>query len=496
MSQHLNRRLLLAGMVTAGTAATMGGQALAAVVRTSSQSFERMQRGTFNGARIRYLARMAETAVAATEQQPAARFVTTDYVAQPVDTRRPVIFLFNGGPIVPSSYLHIGAFGPTRYDPPVDPDADVPQPYQLHANADSLLDVADLVFIDPPETGFSRLENAADNVAAFSDTADSRMTAGFIRQWLKANGRETSPKYLVGESYGTLRAAMVAEHLSGDLPLEGVALLGQALNMIETSQRRANIISYATNLPALTAIAAYHRLIPHSDDIKACIEEAWTFGMGDYLEALKLGNNLSEHERHRVAARLETLTGISMDYYLANRLIISKMAFTRELMKDRGLIVGVYDGRYKGPAVIDGRPAPDPYDKVNAMLSPLLAQQLQGNLGVTLNMDDYRGMAPRVAPWRYQPTSGAGGPFDDYDYDRGIARAMVANDRFRLFLGTGIYDTTTTLGAARYLAQQATYPRERIVMREYEGGHMAYSNPAARTAMANDLRAFVTGAAQ
>lgn len=496
MSHLLNRRFLLAGVATLGAASALGGQAFAAAVQTGSPSFERSHLGTFNGCRVRYQARMAETAVAAAEQQPAARFVTTDYVVQPVDVRRPVIFLFNGGPIVASSYLHIGAFGPTRYDPPADPDAAVPTPYRLHPNADSLLDVADLVFVDPPETGFSRLDNAADNVAAFSDTADSRMTAAFIRQWLKANGREASPKYLVGESYGTLRAAMVAEHLSGDLPLDGVALLGQALNMVETSQRRANIVSYATNLPALTAIAAYHGLIPHSDDIKARIDEAWSFGMGDYLEALKLGNNLAEHERHRVAARLETLTGISMDYYLANRLVISKMAFTRELMKDKGLIVGVYDGRYKGAAMIAGRPAPDPYDKVNAMLSPLLAQQLQGNLGVTRNMDDYRAMAPRVAPWRYQPTSGAGGPFDDYDYDQGIARAMAANGRFRLFLGTGIYDTTTTLGAARYLAQQATYPRERIVMREYEGGHMAYSNPQARTAMATDLRAFVTGAAQ
>lgn len=492
MSASLNRRLLLTGMAAVGGVSTFAGQAVA----NGAFSFERLHRGTFNTRRIRYLARMAQTLVVGGEQHPDARFIVTDYVAQPRDPRRPVVFLFNGGPIVASSYLHIGAFGPTRYDPPADPDADVPTPYRLHDNADSLLDVADMVFIDPPETGFSRLVNPSDAIAASSDQADSRMTTAFIRQWLKDNGRESSPKYLVGESYGTLRAAMVAEQMAADLPLEGVALLGQALNMVETTQRRANIISYATNLPALTAIAAYHGLIPHSQDIKARIEEAWTFGMGDYLEALKLGNNLADHERHRVAARLETLTGISMDYYLANRLVISKMAFTRQLMKDKGLIVGVYDGRYKGPALVDGRPAPDPYDKVNAMLPPLLGQQLTSNIGVTRSMEDYRAMAPRVAPWRYQPTGGAGGPFDDYDYDRGIARAVVANDKFRLFLGTGIYDTTTTLGAARYLAQQATYPRERIVLREYEGGHMAYSNPQARKAMANDLRAFVTGAAQ
>ena len=412
-------------------------------------------------------------------------------MAQPVNPARPVVFMFNGGPIVASSYLHIGAFGPVRYDPPANVDADVPVPYVLQHNNDSLLDVADLVFIDPPETGFSRLRNPDDSVKAFSDEADSAMTTAFIRQWLKDNGRENSPKYLVGESYGTLRAAMVAEQLSADMPLSGVVLLGQALNMVETTQRRGNILSYAVNLPTLTAIAAYHGLIPNSQDIKARIEEAWTFAMGDYLETLRVGNNLSDHERHRIAVRLETLTGVPMKYYLANNLVISKMAFTRELMKDKGMIVGVYDGRYKGPALIDGQPAPDPYDKVNAMVAPLLAQHLGTNLGVTLDMDDYRAAAPRVAAWRYRPTGGAGGPFDDYDYDRGIARAMAARDDFRLFVGTGTYDTTTTLGAARYLVKQATYPRERIEMHEYEGGHMAYSNPLARTQMANDLRAFI-----
>ena len=491
MSVLLNRRMMLGGTAATAMAVGMGRTAFAATPE-AAQGFARVRRGRFNGRTVRYMARLMPTSVAATEKGPAARFVSTSYMAQPTNPARPVVFMFNGGPIVASSYLHIGAFGPTRYDPPTDVDAEVPTPYELHHNNDSLLDVADLVFVDPPETGFSRLISEDDRVIAFSDEADSAMTTAFIRQWIKDNGRENSPKYLVGESYGTLRAAMVAEQLSADMPLNGVVLLGQALNMVETTQRRANILSYAVNLPTLTAIAAYHGLIPNSQDIKARTEEAWTFAMGDYLETLRVGNNLSDHERNRIAVRLETLTGVPMEYYLANNLVISKMDFTRELMKDKGMIVGVYDGRYKGPALIDGKPTPDPYDKVNAMLAPLLAQQFDRNLGVTLDMAEYRSAAPRVAPWRYRPTGGAGGPFDDYDYDRGIARAMAARDDFRLFVGTGIYDTTTTLGAARYLAQQATYPRDRIELREYEGGHMAYSNPEARTRMANDLRAFIT----
>ena len=494
MSFAPSRRSLLAGLaLSAGVAPAAIAQETTRPEATGPIRFVSRHQGRFNGRALNYTATVEETLVASAERRPAARFVTTAYVAEPVDATRPVLFFFNGGPIVASSYLHMGGFGPKRYDPPRDVTEDVPEPYALLDNADSLLDVADLVFIDPPETGFSRLVDEADRKAAYSDGADSRMTAGFIEAWLTAAGRAGSPRYLVGESYGTLRAALTAGLLSESLPLDGVALMGQALNMIETSQRRGNIVSYAVNLPALTAIAAFHKRIPGSEDLKARIEESWTFAMTDYLSALRRGNQLTAAERRATAERLQSLTGISADYYLANRLVITKMDFCVELLKDQGLILGMYDARYSGPAPRAGERPSDPYNKVNAMVAPLLARHMTENLGVRLSMSDYRGSAPRPGPWGYEPTEGAGGPFDDYFYDRGVERAMAANPRFRLMLGTGVFDTTTTIGAARYLADQAAYPRERIVLKEYEGGHMTYSNPDARTAMAQDLRAFIAG---
>ena len=481
--------------VLTGLALSSGASVVRAEVPTPGPParFVSQHEGRFNGRRVRYTATVEETRVAAAPGRPAARFVTTAYVAEPRDVARPVLFLFNGGPIVASTYLHMGAFGPKRYDPPRDVDADVPEPYALVDNTDSPLDVADLVFVDPPETGFSRLENEASRREAYSDQADSLMTAGFIRAWLRTAGREGSPVHLVGESYGTLRAALTAGLLAEDRPLEGLVLLGQALNMIETSQRARNIISYATNLPTLTAVAWYHGRIAGGGGLRARIEESWAFAMSDYLDALRRGNGLSATERRAMAVRLEALTGIGADYYLANRLTITKVTFCRELLRDQGRVLAMYDARYSAPAPGPGEPSTDPYGKVNAMIPPLLARHLTRNLGVTLPMDDYRGSAPRPGPWAYAPSSGAGGPFDDYHYDRGIEQAMAASPRFRLMIGTGVYDTTTTLGPARYLAAQAAYPRERIVLREYEGGHMAYSNPDARTAMAQDLRAFVTG---
>lgn len=485
----------MSGVAAAGVAST----AVAAGRQAGGEAgtpirFVSHHRGVFNGRAIEYSAAVEETLTPAVEGAPACRIVTTAYVRQPVDPRRPVIFLFNGGPISASSYLHIGGFGPKRYDPPTDVTADIPTPYALADNAESVLDVADIVFFDPAETGFSRVIDPSQRQAAYSDDGDSRIASAFVETWLRDKGREASPRYVLGESYGTLRAAMMAGHLSETRPLDGVMLMGQALNMIETSQRSRNIVSYATNLPALTAIAAFHgRIETGGLPVSALVDEAWAFGMGDYLDALRQGNDLPTAQRQAIARRLTQLTGIPSAYYLEHRLIITKEDFCVELLRDQGRILGVYDARYSGSAPKAGERAADPYGKVNAMIGPLLRRHMTETLGVTLPMDDYRGAAPRIGAWGYKPSAGAGGPFDDYHYDGGIERAMAARPDFRLLIGTGIYDTTTTLGPARYLVAQAAYPAERVTLREYDGGHMAYSNPEARRAMAADIRAFVAG---
>ena len=491
-----SRRSLVSGFAVMGALPTVARADERQVAPTDPIRFVTEHRGVFNGQRVAYTATVEETLTPAAEGLPACRIVATAYVRSPVDAARPVIFLFNGGPISASSYLHIGGFGPKRYDPPTDVDAAVPEPYALVDNTESLLDVADIVFFDPPETGFSRVVDPAQVAQTYSDAGDSRAACAFVETWLKAKGREASPRYVLGESYGTLRAALMAGRLSETLPLDGVLLMGQALNMIETSQRPGNVVSFATNLPALTAVAAYHgRIALAGRTVSDLIEEAWTFGMGEYLNALRQGSRLPYARRSAIAARLEALTGISTAYYLEHRLKISKEDFVVELLRDRGEMLGMYDARYRGPAPAPGERPKDPYGKVNAMVAPLLQRHMTENLKVTLPMDEYRGAAPRIGPWRYGPSAGAGGPFDDYNYDAGIARAMAANPRFRLLIGTGIYDTTTTLGPARYLVDQASYPADRVALKQYDGGHMAYSNPEARAAMAADIRAFVTGRA-
>ena len=460
------------------------------------QAFVTRHNGVFNGQKVKYTATVGETVLRNEAGEPIIRFVTTSYVREGVKDQaaRPVLFLFNGGPSSSSSWLHMGALGPRRISPPQDVNAEIPKPYKVVDNSYSLLDVADLVFIDPAETGFTRVLPAGKRADFYDADGDAKSVSQFVEAWLMANGREASPKYVLGESYGTIRAAIMAGQLAKTTPLDGVILMGQAVNMIETSQRPGNPLSYATNLTALAAVAAYHgKADTGGKAIPAFVDEAYAFAMNEYLPALLKGADLPPAERQRIAAQLQRFTGISSSYYMTHDLIISKVAFTRELLKDKGLVVGTYDARYTGPAPVPGQRGADPFDKVGDMVRPALEDYMAKDLAVTWPMNDYRAFAPDTGGWAWSPTGGIGGPFNDFDYQANFGRALAANPNFRLMIGTGRYDTTTTIGPARYLKARGVLPPERVALKDYEGGHMAYTNEEALKAFSGDVRSFVTG---
>jgi carboxypeptidase C (cathepsin A) len=480
----------------AGAAAMLGFIGTTASAQTApSGPFVTRHTGTFGGQKVDYVATVGETVLKDAGGVPTVRFVTTSYVRQGVETaKRPVLFVFNGGPSSASAPLHMVGLGPKRIGVTQDPALPAPSPHRMADNTDTVLDVADLVFIDPAETGFSRILAGGKRDDLYSVNGDAQSVSDFLQAWIKANGREASPKYVLGESYGTLRAAVMAGQLAGPMPLDGVFIFGQAVNMIETSQRAKNVLAYAINLPALAAIAAYHgRADRGGKSMPAFIDTAYAWGMGDYLQALVKGRDLPLADQQRIAKRLQALTGISADYYLAHELVITKVAFARELLKDKGLILGTYDARYTGPASTPGKRAVDPFNKVRGAIMPMLNQYMTQDLGVAWPMSDYREDAPGADAWTWSPTSGAGGPFDDFDYEAQISKAFKANPRFRLMIGTGIYDLTTTVGPARYLVAKSDYPADRVIQRQYEGGHMAYTNEPALKAFTADIRAFVTG---
>jgi carboxypeptidase C (cathepsin A) len=446
--------------------------------------------GTFNGQRLRYKAVVGETPVTDDKGQPLATFVSTAYLRQdgPNLAQRPVLFLFNGGPGSASMWLHLGAFGPRRVALPADVASDVAPPYRLIDNPYTILDVADLVFIDPPGTGYSRLAPGADPKSLWTAATDAQATADCIQAWTVAHHRGASPRYVMGESYGTIRAVLTAEDLSRTQPLNGVILLGQATNMIETSQRAGNIVGLAANLPVLASIAWYHGKVDHAGHTQAAfLDEVYAFAMGDYLTALAQGRDLPDDRRHAIADKLAAYTGLPADYYLANALSISKERFRREILKDRGLVTGQYDARYT--ATPEAAAKGDPSMKIAPAFNALIDPYLQGELGVKPDAL-YKPSDPDIDAWDYgAPPS----PFSDYDYPGKLARVMAAQPTFKLMIGSGLYDTTTTFGVARYLVARSAFPIDRTTLKTYDGGHMAYTNEAALKALTGDVRTFVSG---
>ncbi len=459
---------------------------LAAVMATSAWAAPRFSARLPDGTAME----IAEFAVTSNPDSPADASVgTIAYVgtANSPDqhTARPLLFAFNGGPGSSSAYLHMGLLGPLRAAIPQNPRDALPDRAPLVANAESLLGVADVVLLDPPGTGYARLQPGADRARLQSVKGDAAAMAQAVVAWLDAHGRREAPVYLLGESYGTIRAAAMIAELKTRAPwlqLRGVLLLGQALNMIETSQRPANVVTWPVNLPTLAAVACWHA-VPTRCDPGAAADAARAFGP-DYLDGLYRGRDLDPERQQALAHRLQALTGLAADGWVQRRLTLSKEDFRLELLKGRGEVLARYDARYTG-----GDAGSDAFAPVAGLYGKAVVDRLT-QLGVP---GDYRLMARPEGPWAY---GGGDSPFADWPFMAMVEKAMADDPQFRLFIGTGLYDLTTTVGAADYLVAHTRADRARIVNRRYEAGHMTYSDDTARKALSADIRAFLAGAAR
>jgi hypothetical protein len=449
--------------------------------------------GTFGGKQVRYSALVESTVVPNAKGQPGARLVTYAYVAKlpQAAAKRPVIFFFNGGPIVPSTYLHVGGLGPKRLQFPDDVTKG-PEALRLIDNPDSPLDAADLVFIDPASTGYSRVLPGNKPLDYFNVQADAQQVAGFIEAWLDKHGRRESPVYIVGESYGTVRGPVVASLLakrSHPILIDGLVLFGQATNIIEYSQRPANILSYVLSLPTLSATAWYQGKIDRKGrTLDQVIADAQNFGRDVYLDALFRGNKLPADEKAKVANGLEALTGIPAAYYIAHDLRITKEQFRGELLKSEGKLLGRADARYTG-ALGPAGTQPDPSGAMLGQVNPFFRRYLRDELKVDWP-ETYISDPP--VPDRFQWDYGGGPtPFSDWPFPNYINELMAANPRFHLFVANGAYDTQTTIGGAAYLFDQQHWAADRAQLKIYAGGHPAYTKDGTAKQFGEDLRAFV-----
>jgi len=486
-------------LTSAATSASAAAQAPATPQTSTAPhaSVVTKHQGVFNGKKVAYTATVGETVVPNAAGKPAARIVSTAYTADDVDrATRPVLFVCNGGPIGPSNPLHMLALGPRRLAIPPDLKAD-PSTFRVVDNVYTVLDLADIVFFDPASTGWSRVLDGVKPEEYYSVDADAQQMAAFVERWLDENGRTASPIYLLGESYATIRVPEAAKQLAR-LPkpilVDGMFLMGQAANQLEVNTRPYNILAPVVGLPSVAATAWYHNKIDRKGrTVYQVMDEAMRFGETEYLQALFRGNGaLDEATRTKIANRLESLTGVSASYFLANNLRITRPTFQAELFRKEGLKLGSDDARYIGSA---SGPEPDAAPATEAYKAILT--YFRDELKVDRS-DEYRrrqfpasGESPGGGgAWAYAAMAS---PFGDFPYTSSITEVMNKNPKFRVVVGSGIYDMKTTTGAAEYLVAQSGWPKDRVRISRYEGGHMAYTNESALKKFTDDVRSLVQG---
>lgn len=464
---------------------------------SSPKSFSKLLTGTFNGARLSYTATAAETFVRNEQGSAVASMFSVSYVKDKADPSRPVVFLFNGGPGTSSVFLHIGAFGPKRVVVPSDAKQAGNPPFAVEDNERTLLDVADLVFIDPIGTGYSRPLGTAKATDFWGVKDDARVITEYVRIWLTDHGRWNAPKYLLGESYGTVRAVQMVEEfqraLIGVLP-SGVILISAVLDLQTLVPHPGNDDPFVSYLPTYAATALYHgKINPRPQDAERFLEDARKFAIDEYSVALLKGSKLGEQERVRILDRLAYFTGLSPNYLKLVDLRVSPDRFRKELLRDRGQIVGSLDGRYLGEDADDAGDQPQSDPASTAILNAYVSaytDYLTRHLGVQFDFP-YKSVGRDVsANWRWTeigkfPASLNVGPI--------LGGAMRANEHFRVFLGSGVYDFSTPIFGAELSFAHNGIKLEQVTEKRYAAGHMMYTHVPSADALARDIRQFIRG---
>jgi len=457
------------------------------------------------GRSVAYTAIAGETLLRNGRGQPTAALFSFAYIKDGGAPDRPVMFVFNGGPGSSSLWLHMGVVGPRRVQLDREVNPSNTPPFGVVDNPDSLLDVADLVFIDPIGTGFSRIVGVGKPEDFYGVDQDAESIAQFIELWLSANGRWNAPKYLMGESYGSARAALLPRALMGGpttysgvmrgITVDGIILLGSSLNGQGAGPGPAR--AAALNLPAMAATAWSHRRAEREgltlSDFDA---EVSAFAMGEYLNAVEkaAAGALDQTERAAVLARLARYTGVSADAW-PETLVLSTRAFSHALLAGQGLAVGLYDGRYTLPSAGDGgEPVAD--DPAMGRYVPgfvsafhqMLAQDLKVRMDRPYGAIVWRDL---LFGWNWKRT----GVPEGQSFAADLATAMRRNGDLRVLVASGYFDLVTTPAAAKDALQQAGVPADRTTIRDYESGHMLYlGNTAA--AFSDDVRALIAAGAR
>lgn len=414
------------------------------------------------------------------------------YTLEGGESSRPIIYCFNGGPGASAVWLHLGGLGPKRAL--VNPDATLPPPpYELVANHHTVLQHADLVFIDPVATGYSRPMEDEKADQFFGKRPDIEAMSEFIVLYTTRHHRWGSPKYLCGESYGVFRAAGIADYLQDrhGMFLNGLLLVSGLVDYGTIRSGSTNDLPYSIFLPTLTAVAHFHQQLPSDlqQDLNRAITESRVFASGDYLRALFAGDSLPKDQQEKVASTLSRLTGISKEIVVENRLRISPSMFRKKLLAEKGLICGRYDGRITGRDG-DRSSTSSGFDpSYMAALGPLSAAMNAYVREELLFESDlpYKALAG-VHPWKFEENTYSSTAAD-------LASAMSKNPHLRVLVMTGRCDLAVPPDAMRYSINHLEIDpkiRANVSFEEYSSGHMMYLNLPDLQKLGEDVAKFLS----
>jgi carboxypeptidase C (cathepsin A) len=440
------------------------------------------------------------------KDEPQAIIYSTSYIRSDVKdlSQRPISFIYNGGPGSASVWLHMGAFGPRRVLTP-NAESTPPAPYKLADNAGTLLDKTDMVFLDPVGTGFSHAVGKAQDKDFWGVDQDVKSLAQFITLYVSRNDRWNSPKFLIGESYGTFRSAALGNYLQehDGMDFNGIVLISSVLDLGTISFHPGEDLPYIFYLPSYAATASYHKVLKEQPaDLNAFLDEARKFAQTEYAGALMKGSRLSASEKSEIAKKLSHYTGLSEDYLVKANLRVSLFQFMEELQRNRGLTTGRLDSRYSGLTydLLGEFAESDPQSSAvtgafTAAFNSYVRNELKFGQDKT-----YHAISEGVgANWDWKHQGGRGFFPGSPNVEGDLIQALLSNPHLKVEVENGLYDMATPFFATEYTMEHLGLPeklQKNIHLQYYDAGHMMYLRDDDLAKLKSNVAAFIESASK
>lgn len=481
-------------------AAPLVAQEEKATPEPTASRWESQHSMLLNGETVEYTAVVGSIILRDQEEKATGELFYTAYLRTNgrSSSARPIVFSYNGGPGSASFWLHMGIMGPRRVMTP-NVGQQAPPPYPIVDNQYTLLDKADIVMVDPIGTGFSRPAGEAEGKDFWGLEEDARSLTQFIRRFLSENERWNSPRFLLGESYGTTRSAVLARHLQGaNIDLNGIVLVSAVLDFNTILFAEGADTPYIVNVPSYAITSAYLDALPGGapDDLEAFMAEVEHWALTDYATAIVAGGAVDPAHRERVLEQMHLYTGLSRDFLDKSNLRVSAPEYEKELLRDRGLVVGRLDARFTGPTgdLLETRPDHDPQ---STAISSAYTSAFNTYVRNELGYDGAREYVPSgmARPWKWDRGNNIGFGLPGIpNVAPDLAEALQRNPNLEVLLINGIYDLATPYFAAVWTMDHMGLPqdlRDNIQRADFAAGHMMYVEESLLPQWRETLSAFI-----